>query len=263
VTSSLPVNTDTAREGAHPDQSADELRAALIDQVIVKCEQLGKALPHDVEAALRTVPRHLFTPDVPLARAYADDSVVTKKNDRGIDISAVSAPTIIAMMLEQAGDLHGKRVLEIGSGGYNAALLRELVGPAGQVTTIDIDEEVVDRAKTCLAAAGYHDVCTICTDGEFGAAEFGPFDLIIVTAGAWDLPPAWVDQLAEGGRLVVPLRMRGMTRSWVLEHVDGHLVSRDHMMCGFVPMQGAGQHRGRSIPLHGDEVRLWMDEGST
>lgn len=59
---------------------------------------------------------------------------------------------------------------------------------------------------------------------------------------------------------MVPLRTKGLTRSWALEHSGGHLVSRDHMMCGFVPTQGAGEHRGRSIPLQGEEVSLWLDE---
>jgi protein-L-isoaspartate(D-aspartate) O-methyltransferase len=67
-------------------------------------------------------------------------------------------------------------VLEIGSGGYNAALLRELVGPDGEVTTIDIDQEIADRALSCLRTAGYRDVRVLCGDGGFGAAEYGPFD---------------------------------------------------------------------------------------
>jgi protein-L-isoaspartate(D-aspartate) O-methyltransferase len=91
--------------------------------------------------------------------------------------------------------------------------------------------------------------------------EYGPFDRIIVTAGARDIPPAWVEQLAEGGRLVVPLRTKGLGRSWILEHAGGYLTGRDPMSCGFVPMQGLGEHQGRSIPLHGDDVGLWLDEG--
>jgi protein-L-isoaspartate(D-aspartate) O-methyltransferase len=260
VTKLPPVNTDSTRASVHSDQDADELRGALVDQIIARHEQLGLTLPREVEAALRRVPRHLFTPGVPLGEAYADDSIVTKKNERGVSVSAVSAPSVIARMLGQLQVAPGQRVLEIGSGGYNAALLRELVGPDGSVTTIDIDQEVVDRARGCLTTAGYGDVRALCTDGEFGAAKYGPFDRIIVTVGAWDIPPAWVDQLAEGGRLVVPLRTRGMTRSWALEHCGGHLVSRDHAMCGFVPMRGVGEHRGREIPLHGEEVGLWTDE---
>jgi protein-L-isoaspartate(D-aspartate) O-methyltransferase len=255
------VTTDTAREGVHSDQDVDELRDALVDEVIVR-EWPGLDPPREVEAALRIVPRHLFAPEVPLETAYANHSIVTKRNERGGPISSVSAPWLQATMLGQLQVAPGQRVLEIGSGGYNAALLRELAGPDGSVTTIDIDQEIADRARTCLAAAGYHDVRVLCADGAFGAAEYGPFDRIIVTVGTWDIPPAWVEQLAEGGRLVVPLRTKGLNRSWILEHADGYLVGRDPQSCGFVPMQGVGAHRGRStIPLHGYEVRLCPSAG--
>ncbi|MGQ0774601.1 MAG: methyltransferase, FxLD system, partial [Pseudonocardiales bacterium] len=255
------MTTDTTHEGVHSNQDADELRDALVDQIIARLDLLGMALPHEVETALRTVPRHLFAPEVPLEQAYTDDSIVTKRNERGTSLNSVSAPTIIAMMLGQLQVKAGQRVLEIGSGGYNAALLRELVGPDGSVTTIDIDQEVVDRARSCLVTAGYHDVRTLCADGEFGAAEYSPFDRIILTVGARDIPPAWVEQLAEDGRLVVPLRTKGLGRSWALERSGEHLVSRDRFMCGFVPMQGVGEYQGRSISLHGDEVSLWLDAG--
>ncbi|MGH3791099.1 MAG: hypothetical protein ACRDQ9_09945, partial [Pseudonocardiaceae bacterium] len=66
------------------------------------------------------------------------------------------------------------------------------------------------------------------------------------TVGTWDIPPAWVEQLAEGERLVVPLRTKGLNRSWILEHFNGYMVGRDPQSCGFVPMQGAGTHRGGS-----------------
>ncbi|MGH3831208.1 MAG: methyltransferase, FxLD system, partial [Pseudonocardiaceae bacterium] len=222
------------------NQNADELRRAMIDGIIVSHEILGLALPRELEAAFRTVRRDLFIPGVSLSEAYADDSIVTKRNDRGGSLSSVSAPTVIALLLGQLQVRPGQRVLEIGSGGYNAALLQELVGPAGSVTTIDIDQWVVARA--CLAVSGYRDVRALCADGEFGAPEFGPFDRIIVTVGAWDIPPAWREQLAEGGRLVVPLRTEGIIRSWALEHSGGHLVSHDQLICGFVPMQGLGEH---------------------
>ncbi|MGH3754368.1 MAG: methyltransferase, FxLD system [Pseudonocardiaceae bacterium] len=250
------MTTDTA----HADQDADELRDAMVDAVIVQRERLGLVPPREVEAALRIVPRHLFAPGVALDKAYADRAIVTKRNERG-SISSVSAPSTQAMMLGQLQVAPGQRVLEIGSGGYNAALLQELAGPDGSVTTIDIDQEIADRARTCLATAGYRDVRVLCADGEFGAAEYGPFDRIIVTAGTRDIPPAWVQQLAEGGRLVVPLRTKGLNRSWTLEHADGYLAARDPMSCGFVPMQGLGEHRGRSIPLHGDDVDLCLDAG--
>jgi protein-L-isoaspartate(D-aspartate) O-methyltransferase len=109
-----------------------------------------------VERAVRAVPRHLFTADASLEHAYAaDEAVVLKQDTAGVAQSSVSAPALVAMMLEQAVVRPGDRVLEIGSGGYNAALLAELVGPSGAVTTVDIDPEVTGRAARCLTAAGY------------------------------------------------------------------------------------------------------------
>jgi protein-L-isoaspartate(D-aspartate) O-methyltransferase len=194
--------------------------------------------------------------------AYGDDSVVTKRDERGTAISSVSAPQIVAMMLEQLRVQPGDRVLEIGSGGYNAALLAELAGPHGEITTMDIDSDVVDRAHAGLSAAGYDRVNVVRGDAEFGAKEDAPFDRIVVTAGAWDIPPAWVEQLAAGSRLVVPLRMRGLTRSVAFEYDQrGCLAGREYDLCGFVPMQGIGQCQERLVRLHGDEVGLRVDDG--
>lgn len=77
------------------------------------------------------------------------------------------------------------------------------------MTTIDIDEDVVDGARQGLAAAGYDNVQMVCGDGEYGYPDHAPYDRIIVTAGAWDIPPAWTDQFARDGRIVVPLRCGG------------------------------------------------------
>jgi protein-L-isoaspartate(D-aspartate) O-methyltransferase len=169
---------------------ASELHTAMVDQIAA---ELGADLPEPVAAALRRVPRHLFTPGVPVARAYADihTSIVTRRSERGTALSSVSAPWIVAGMLTQLDVRPGQSVLEIGSGGYQAALLQELVGPAGSVTTLDIDPEVIARARACLDLAGYDDVRIICADGEHGAPGHGPFDKIIIAAQAWDIPPAW------------------------------------------------------------------------
>ncbi|GAA1577502.1 hypothetical protein GCM10009789_33760 [Kribbella sancticallisti] len=215
---------------------------------------------HRVEAAFRSVARHVFVPNVSLEVAYTDDVVLMKTNESGVAISTVSQPTVVALMLEQAGIEPGHRVLEIGSGGYNAALLKELVGPDGEVTTIDIDADVTDRARRRLVAAGYPEVQVVQTDGEFGWPESAPYDRVVVTVTAWDIAPAWLEQLAEGGRIVVPLRMRSQTRSIAFDLVDGVLRSRSMAVCGFVSMQGAGANYERFLPVHGDKVSLSFDE---
>jgi len=117
---------------------AGDLRGELIDQICDWYGLLGMSLPREVDTAMRTVPRHLFAPGIPLRRAYSLDSVITKKDAGGVAVSAVSAPAVVAMMLDQLQVLPGQRILEIGSGGYNAALLRELTGKDGSVTSIDV-----------------------------------------------------------------------------------------------------------------------------
>ena len=245
------------------DAQADELRAAMVDRIAAQHQRLGLVLADEVRRALLTVPRHLFAEgNAGLEAAYKDqDAIVTKRNERGVALSSLSAPWLQALMIRQAAVQPGLPVLEIGSGGYNAALLREVVGDDGQVVTVDIDTEVTDRATRCLTAAGYTDIEVICADAEYPLAPARTFDAVIVTVGAWDIPPAWSSQLAPEGRLVVPLRTHGITRSWALEHRTGALVSVDQLMCGFVPMQGAGAFGRAYVPLLPDDmVGLWQDE---
>ncbi|OIV37390.1 methyltransferase, FxLD system [Mangrovactinospora gilvigrisea] len=238
-------------------EQARRLREAMVQTII---DEVDTPLPEKVLAALRQVPRHRFTPGVDLERAYGGEPIVTKVNERGVHISSVSAPRAVAVMLALLDVRPGHRVLEIGSGGYNAALLAHLVGPDGAVTSVDIDADVIERARACLDASGYDQVRTVCADGELGMVEDAPFDRIIVTVGAWDIPPAWRTQLAPDGRLVLPLRTRGMTYAWALEADGPRLVSRLRPRAmGFVPIQGAGEHRGTSLLLE-EDVNLWLDE---
>ncbi len=240
----------------HETTQARALREELVDKLVA----LDAIRSSEVEAALRTVPRHLFAPGATLEASYANDTVRTKRDEYGTTISSVSAPWLQAMMLEQAQLGPGMRVLEVGSGGYNAALMAELVGEDGAVTTVDIDPDVIDRARRCLTEAGYSRVNVVPADAEGGVPEHAPYDRLIVTVGAWDIPPAWVDQLAEDGRITVPLRMRSLTRSIVFERDGDHLVGRSAKVCGFVTMQGAGAHTERLLLLRGQEIGLRFDD---
>lgn len=236
------------------------LRDRMADGVIANRAIIHAPLPPNIEAALRAVPRHLFLPDLDLEAAYAEDAPVMKRDELGVAISSVSAPSIMAMALDQARIRPGQRVLEIGSGGYFAALLTELVGTDGHVTTMDIDPDVTARATSTLKAAGYGDQVTVVTsDGEYGRCG-EEFDRIIVTVGAADIPPAWLEQLVEGGRLVVPLRIRGLTRSVVFERSGDRLIGGGYEICGFVAMQGAGQSDQCLIGVHDAGVSLRVDD---
>ncbi|MGW7463813.1 methyltransferase, FxLD system [Streptomyces xantholiticus] len=237
----------------------DVLRA---DMVRALREQDGiKSDP--VAAAFATVPRHRFAPDAPVALAYdLHRTVPVKKDEHGLDMSVMSAAHLQAVMLEQAGIEPGMKVLEIGSGGVNAAYLQELVGSKGDVTTVDIDRDIIDRARLCLDDAGYTQVKTIVADGESGVPDGAPYDRIIVTAAAWDIPPSWIDGLAETGRLVVPLTVCGTTRSIAFDRDGDGLISRSYGLAHFVPMQGEGAAEERKamlrngIALQTDDVRV-------
>lgn len=191
--------TETLADPASPEA----LRAQLVELLAAK----GWITDEQVAAAFARVPRHLFTPEgTALADAYADDIVRTKRGPDGKALSSVSAPWLQAFMLREAGIRPGARVLEVGSGGYNAALCAELVGPAGRVVTVDIDADVVANARAGLARAGYPQVQVVQGDGEYGYPIAGGYDAVLVTVEAADVAPAWWQQLAPGGRLVVPLR---------------------------------------------------------
>jgi protein-L-isoaspartate(D-aspartate) O-methyltransferase len=218
------------------DDGFEELRHRMVEQVRAAARSVDPA----VAEALLAVPRHLFMPEVAPETAYTDRAIVTKRDASGRPVSSSSQPTIMAIMLEQLDLRPGQRVLEIGAGtGYNAALLAHLVGPTGHVVSLDIDADLVERARVGLDQAGYTDVVTLCGDGAYGAVGHAPFDRVIATVGVWDLAPAWFEQLVPDGRIVVPLDLRGVHRSVALERIDGRWTSRSLVPCGFMPMRGA------------------------
>src|ERR1700731_632883 len=163
-----------------------------------------------VAAALHAVPRHLFLPEQRPEAAYRDDAIVTKRDEAGQPISSSSQPAIMAIMLDQLDRARGQRVLEIGAGtGYNAALISHIVGPSGTVVSVDIQADLVDRAREHLASAGYPDVTVVAADGADGYPPGAPYDRVIATVGVSDLAPAWLQQAGPGARPVGPLDLRG------------------------------------------------------
>jgi protein-L-isoaspartate(D-aspartate) O-methyltransferase len=258
TTSVRAVNTDTI---ANPGAEAARLRNALVDQIRAS----GYARTPAVEAALRTVPRHLFVPDASLVDAYANAPVNIKYDTDGTSISCASQPGIVALMLDQLDAQPGERILELGAGtGYNAALLAHLVGEAGHVTTIDVDDDLVEGARAHLDDAGFSGVEALTRDGAVGHAEGGPYDRIIATVGAHGVPHAWLDQLAPGGRLVVPQRLKGsVSRSIAYEQCAGRWISVSSKMNTFMPLRrGIADDDRRVVPLTRDgSVRLQAPAG--
>ncbi|MFJ8561625.1 methyltransferase, FxLD system [Streptomyces microflavus] len=252
------VNTDTITT---PTSDAERLRNALVDQLRAD----GSVRTPAVETALRTVPRHVFVPDVPLEDAYANAPVHIKYDTDGSSISCASQPGVVALMLDQLDCREGERVLELGAGtGYNAGLLAHLVGESGHVTTLDVDDDLVEGARAQLSAAGITNVETVTRDGALGYEEGAPYDRIIATVGAHGVPHAWLQQLAPGGRLLVPQRLKGtVSRSIAYEQRDGRWMSLGSEMNTFMPLRrGIADDDRRVIPLSTDgTVRLQAPAG--
>ena len=226
-----------------------------------------------VERAFRTVPRHRlletffhrpvdaanFTavhhdPTHPrpedLELIYSDTALGTRLVERfgaRLPASSTSQPSLVADMLELLDLTPGLKVLEVGAGtGYNAALLGELVGDQRLVITVDVAEDVVAQTRRLLAGAGYPGITVLRRDGFDGVPERAPFDRIVATVGCADVSPHWAEQLAEDGRLLVPLRHAGGHPLLLLQREDGGLRGRVARWSGF--MDGRGR-------LHAD--RLW------
>jgi len=233
---------------------SEALRAELVDRLRTS----GILTDPAVEHAMRTVPRHLFLPGSTLEDAYTDMAVPTRFA-KGVAISSASQPAIVAAMLQQLQVAPGMRVLEIGAGtGYNAALLAELVGQRGSVTTLDIDDEIVAEAREHLAAAGYQRAEVVTVDGAFGWPASAPYDRVMLTVGAWDIAPAWYDQLAEGGLLELPLWLGGGDASVAFCKREGALYSESLLPCGFMRLRGAeaGPERWLSV---GNNRKLFVE----
>jgi protein-L-isoaspartate(D-aspartate) O-methyltransferase len=227
------------------ERAAVDPHRALVDGLVAQ----GLIRSPAVEAAFRAVPRHPFLPDVPVERVYRDEAIPTRRDAAGVPISSSSQPAAMAIMLEQLEVRPGDRVLEIGAGtGYNAALLARLAGPTGSVVSVDIDEEIVADARRHLAAANVPNSAPITLvrgDGGVGYPPDAPYDRIVLTVGAWDLAPAWGQQFAKGGRLLVPLWLRGAQRTVAFAWVDAteaepaHLASVSVSSCAFMRLRGS------------------------
>jgi protein-L-isoaspartate(D-aspartate) O-methyltransferase len=231
--------------GPVAELGAAELRAAMVERVMTDERVSGRwpaALLAPWRDALATVPRHRFVPPCvyvthpeggrpPLVPLRCEDDparwlriaygaeppgwVITQVDDGDpagpggggrAATSSASAPAIMAAMLAALDAQPGERVCEIGTGtGYNAALLAHRLG-AENVTSVEVDPAVADAARRALHASGYGQVRVVTGDGADGYPPGAPFDRLIATVAAREIPPAWVAQTRPGGRVVVPYR---------------------------------------------------------
>ncbi|WP_019901918.1 methyltransferase, FxLD system [Salinispora arenicola] len=252
------VTTVNDQQAEMPDRLRTAMTQRLVDDQVIHTSA--------VQAAFAAVPRHLFLPHVPAQAAYADEPVYTKTSGDGARISAASQPRIVAMMLEQL-DLHpGHRVLEAGAGtGYNAALIGHMIGPAGHVTTVDVDADLVDAAREHLVVAGASNINVVLADGALGHPNRAPYDRIIATVGIYEIPTPLLDQLGPDGRLVVPLRLRGAaSRSIVLTRTGDRWRSIDSQLAVFMPLRGDLDDARRIVSLTPEhDVTLQVNKDQT
>ncbi|MDX2161965.1 MAG: methyltransferase domain-containing protein [bacterium] len=234
--------------------NAHALHHALID--LLKRQRVIRSAT--VETAFRAVPRHRFLPTTPLEQVYAD-AVVPTKFAGTEPISSSSQPSMMAIMLEQGAFKPGQRVLEIGAGtGFNAALMSHMVGVRGQVTALDIDDDLIENARRALSSVALPSPVVLHrADGWQGYPDHAPYDRIILTVQAHDLAPAWFDQLKDGGRLIVPLDVwAGAQFSVTFVKRRDHLVSASVSPCGFMPLRGEAAAQAGETAVNRDERLL-------
>ena len=184
-----------------------------------------------VLAAMETVPRHEFVPDKYLDQAYADHPLPIGYGQ------TISQPFIVAWMTELLELERGDKVLEIGTGSaYQAAVLAEITD---QVYTVEIIEELEKSAEERLKRLGYTKVKVKHADGYFGWEEYAPYDAIIVTCAPDHIPQPLIQQLKDGGRLVIPVGPPGGYQSlWLITKQGDQVVSKNLGGVSFVPLTG-------------------------
>jgi protein-L-isoaspartate(D-aspartate) O-methyltransferase len=184
----------------------------------------------EVLEAMRRVPRHVFVPSDAKAYAYVDSPLSIGEGQ------TISQPYIVAAMTELLGLTGTERVLEIGTGsGYQTAVLAEL---ASKVFSLERIPTLAKEAEHRLQQLGYHNIHILTGDGTLGCQEFAPYDCILVTAGAPKVPDLLLDQLADGGRLVIPVGSRFSQVLQLWHRKQGKLESEDVMGVVFVPLIG-------------------------
>lgn len=194
--------------------------------------QLRRRGIHDqrVLEAMRMVPRHEFVRMEDWASAYADHPVPIAEQQ------TTSQPYIIAAMLQAAEIKPADRVLEIGAGsGYQTAVLAEL---ASHVFAMERYPTLVDSARRVLDRLGYHNVALVSGDGSLGLTQAAPYDAIIVSAAAPRVPQTLMDQLAPGGRMVVPVGDAGQQVLKLVHNYGDHISETTLEGCRFVPLIG-------------------------
>lgn len=204
------------------------------DRLVDSLKLRGYVTSKEVEAAMRRVPREEFLPSEVRDDAYVDTPLPIGEGQ------TISAPHMVAIMVEHFDLKPGHKVLEIGTGsGYHAAVCAEIVAPDGHIYTIERITSLASFAENNLKKTGYSKLVTVIVgDGTRGLQERAPFDRIFVAAGAPDVPPPLTDQLADGGRLLIPVGGRWYQDLVRVIRKGKKLVTENLGGCVFVPLIG-------------------------
>ena len=215
---------------AAEDSLASARKRMVTEQLAGPGRNITNAL---VLAAMGKVPRHEFVPEQFRSQAYLDCPLPIGHDQ------TISQPFIVAFMTEQLEPRPTDKVLEVGTGsGYQAAVLAELVA---KVYTIEIVDDLAKRATADLKRLGYTNVCVRAGDGYKGWPEVAPFDAIIVTCAPEKVPPPLIEQLKDGGRLIVPVGPTGDQELVLMRKHGVRLERRAVLPVRFVPMTGQSQ----------------------
>ncbi len=221
-----------AGEKAGGDEREAARREAMVDQQLRSRDIQEPA----VLAAMERVPRHLFVPEDVRSASYQDSPLPIGFRQ------TISQPYIVALMTQLAGAAPGKKALDVGTGsGYQAAVLAEIVD---EVFTIEIICELAEDAEERLETLGYANITGRCGDGYAGWVEEAPFDVIIVAAAPAEVPAPLIEQLAPGGRLVIPVGTTHQELLVIEKSEDGSVNRFTHGGVRFVPMTGEAERGG-------------------
>jgi protein-L-isoaspartate(D-aspartate) O-methyltransferase len=219
--------------GAAPPDATAERMKALRERMALEDITAGGVTDPRVIESLRTTPRHEFVPPPQRHLAYVDMALPIGEKQ------TISGPFVVAYMTERLEPRPTDRVLEIGTGsGYQAAVLSPLVKT---VYSIEINKPLGEKAARILGRLGYKNVITKIGDGFQGWPEHAPFDKIIVTCSPEEIPQPLVEQLAEGGRMVIPVGERYDQMLVLLTKRDGEMVRESLVPSLFVPMTGEAE----------------------
>lgn len=208
----------------------EEERLEMVERLVA----FGYLRSEKVIEAMKRVPRHLFVPDDQIPYAYDDRPLLI-----GMD-QTISAPHMVAMMCDALDLEEDHKVLEIGAGsGYHACVIADIV-KKGTVYTIERIEELAEKAKENLKKTNCGRVEVIVGDGTKGYEKEAPYDRILVTAGAPDMPPPLLDQLKIGGKLLIPIGSSRYMQQLILVIKTGEKkIEKEYLGgCAFVPLIG-------------------------